>query len=435
MNTLDDLRATLDSGAATVHDHSTTARVAAVRGRARAVRRRRAAGGALAVALAVGGVSAVALLPGGERQLPPVDRSSGWDTAPTTIDAAGWRYRFAWLVGTEEARHVSDGLEASDRPRLVTWTTSGDDQDVTARLAAGDRWVSDADDFADHLWVPPGYEGEVRVEADEPGVALAVYEVDESVVPPGVSRDGVTFREHVGGHSLVDAVVGERGEADLAFDFTVPERPLSVTFTCAGLPAGHVVHVSLDGTRESVVAGRCDTSFDPGASLNHSFDDGIGVPPGGLSTARIWATTGMRGDRVAAGELPDLQLGLGLYALDDDQRVVAGLPLPELLESRGRLWQLRTVQEAGGQAPRLSRSFPRDGEPWLVTVVQDATGTTTTEVRVDGEVVETVVLGTGGPAAVPELLVPRGTTSLQSRVVRGRESLRHHGWALYAPVG
>ena len=57
MNTLQDLRSTLDAHAAEVTDSPSAMRVAAVAGRARVVRRRRAAGIAAAVVMVAGAVT------------------------------------------------------------------------------------------------------------------------------------------------------------------------------------------------------------------------------------------------------------------------------------------------------------------------------------------------------------------------------------------
>lgn len=446
-NGLDDLRRTLDAHAHDLSDTGLHARGGAVRGRVRVVRRRRAAGVALASVLAIGTATGVALLPGGPDAPQPAPPGRGatffGEQAPPTIESLGWTYRFAAAtVAEDDAEGGLDDVTASDRPRLVSWMTEGEDQDVRVLLDGERPWVSSADDFTDFAWVPPGYEGDVRVVADEPGVAVVMYEVDAAADPPaGVSRDGVVLRDQAGDRSLVGGVVGRRGETDLSFDFTVPETTLSVAHTCSGLPRGSAVHISMDGSDDGVIIGSCEEDFDPGASPSSAFPDGIGVPEGAGSRARIWVTKGMEGDPVDPADFPDAQLGLGLYAFDTEPELVAGTEVPRLVESRGRLWQYSfSASVEGAPAPRVQRrELPVDDGPWLVTSIRETTGTTRTRMAVEGATSvrewDTVTHEGGGSSSIPETYLPRGTTAVSVQVVAGAENVSRLGLAFYRLIG
>ena len=110
MNTLQDLRSTLDLHAADVTDTSAAERVASVAGRARVVRRRRAAGVAAAAVLAVGTATAITTIPGGG-DLRPAE-------APASMTSLGWRYELADTV-TEDGDRAELELQQYDLPRLV----------------------------------------------------------------------------------------------------------------------------------------------------------------------------------------------------------------------------------------------------------------------------------------------------------------------------
>jgi hypothetical protein len=439
-----DLRRTLDAHAHDLTDTRAHERAAAVRGRVRTVRRRRAAGVVAAAVLGVGTATGVTLLPGADTAPPATAPTSAravmGQEAPPSLESLGWTYEFTGLAADRGEASVRMGLERSDRPRLVSWMTSGEDQDVEVRLEDGERWVSAAGDFEDFMWVPPGYEGEVRVEAGRPGVAVAVYEVDETQVPAGVSRDGVVFREQAGDRSLVGARVGERGQTDVSFDFEAPEGTLSIVHTCSGLPRGYSVHISLTtGNPGGLVIGACEETFDPGASPSSSFPGGLAVPAGDEPRARIWVTKGMDSEPVDPADFPDAQLGLGLYAFDRPPARVAGMEAPQVVESRGRLWQLEDVAETRGAELRVEPTGSARA-PHLATVVRDTRGTTSSRLSIedasgkhatDGDVTHEG----GGRSATPELYLAPGTRAVTLEVLRGQDEVHRLGIAVYRLIG
>lgn len=430
MTDLRDLRRTLDAHAHDLHDAGLHDRAASVRGRVRTVQRRRASAVVAAAVLGIGTATGVALLP--DRPDPrPAGRTVLGEVAPATIRAAGWTYRFTERASTDDDSRVSAGLAESDRPRLVSWTTAGEDQDVRVRLEGGERWVSDADDFTDFMWVPPGYAGDVRVDADRPGVGLAIYEVDESVVPDGVTRDGITFRDRVGGQRLVGAEVGEPGETDLSFTFPEPEQTVSIAYTCRGLPRDAAVHISLDGSDHGAVIRGCDESFDPGSHTSYSFPEGIGVPAGQQPVARIWATRDMRDTTpLDPADFPDAVLGLGVYTFDEEPLRLAGMEVPRTVESRGRLWRLDFSQQVSG-APGIDRNLPAGSGPWLVTAAFEAGAGVSMRLRVGDRGGDTYGQSSPGAGAVPETLVPPGTRTVIFTATRGGDRVQRLGLAFY----
>ena len=368
MNTLNDLRATLDHHSGDVHDDPVVARVAAVEGRARAVRRRRAAGVATAAVLAVAGVAVVSALPGPDRVEPA--------SAPDTMTALGWTYRVDHSEATEGERIDADVLP-SDVPQLVSWATSGDDQDVRIRMN-GEESRSAASDFGDFVWLPPGWSGQVSVIGAEPGLTVTNYALDRSVTPEGVGEGETTFREDVAGRTLAGAAVGRPGQAEVGVPVAADPGELALAHTCEGLPPGYQVRVGLVGRQGYLSSGRdcAEDTFDPGGSPN------FGLPGQWRSGAalRIWVVR--RGQPVADGEIDDLRLGLAAYALADDPRTVAGHDFARVIEHAGKVWRLeRTVTGTGADLPRLT--VPASGDH-VVTDWVVASNRTPYAVSIDG---------------------------------------------------
>jgi len=381
LHSLHDLRATLDHRAGDVHDEVSPARVAAVEGRARAVRRRRAAGVAAAAVLAVAGVAVVSALPGPDRPEPA--------SAPDTMTALGWTYRVDHTTATEGDRIDADVLP-SDVPQLVSWATTGDDQDVRIRMN-GEESRSDASDFGDFVWLPPGWSGQVSVIGAEPGLTVTQYALDRSVSPEGVGEGVTTFREDVAGRTLAGAAFGEAGQAEMEVPVTAEPGELALAHTCEGLPLGYQVRVGLVGRPGYLSSGSgcAEDTFDPGGSPVLGFA-GRWRPGTAL---RIWVVR--HGEPVADGEIDELRLGLAAYALADDPRTVAGHDFARVIEHAGKVWRLeRTVTGPGTDLPRLT--VPAAGDH-VVTDWVVARTRTTYAVSIDGVSEEQTWIS--GPAA------------------------------------
>lgn len=421
MSTIHDLRNALEREAATVHDSPAAARVAAVRGRARAVRRRRTALGAVAALLVLGGMSTTALLPDDSSPDPADDRLLGDLLAPGTMSALGWDYEFDG-GDYDESRRVTIDVEPSDVPVLVSWGTDGRDS-VRVSTDGRERHASDAPDFGDHVLLPTGFAGRVQVTSQQPGVAVATYTLDESVAPPGVGEGPGAFRADVAGRRLLGAVYGEVGEASVEVDVRLPRRGLVWLATvCEGVPRGYDVHVSQSGVAGDVVFGSCQgPEFDPGGSA------GMGIPvlgaDGEPATFRMWLS---RAEPVEDGEAGDIRLGLGIYAEEGGTVDLAGSRVPRLVESSGHVWELAQWSEDDVR-PTLDLRGPG---PWLATLAVAGPDEAQYRLLADGEPVSSRYVTDGG--SVGEIYLPEGThPALSLDLVRDGSSLRAAGIAVY----
>jgi hypothetical protein len=372
-----------------VSDDLAIARVGAVTGRARVVRRRRAAGVGTAAVVALVTAAALSALPG-NRDVAPA-------RAPDSLTSLGWTYRLADTLRTGDDR-VREELERSELPRLVSWSTTGDDQQVVVRFN-GETWTSELADFGDFVWVPPNFGGEMTI-SGAAGLTMATYELDESVIPPGVGSGAATFREDVAGRELVGAAVGDLGQAELIVPVDAERGTLWLAHTCEGMPSrGYEVRIGVVGESGFFSSGDSCTSgsgFDPGGRPNL----GTPGPWGPGASLRITVTRG--GQVVPEGTLSDLRLGLAAYASSADLVVAAGHDFPRVIEHAGKVWQLDHVAEgAGAQLPRVT--VPDDGQyvvaNWVVASPQtpyvlSVDGSTEDQVWVSG-------IGASGSGARP----------------------------------
>lgn len=381
MTGIDDLRATLthraDEVVASATD--TVTRTAAVHDRVATVRRRRRAGAAAGVAAVLAVVGGVALLPSGSDGPDPATPTVAGLEAPQTLESLGWTYDFADAV--EGEGRVRLRLPASDRPRVVTWATAGDEQGVRVRSTGEDLRVAETD-FAGLVPVAPGEPA--RVVLDGVGrLGLAVYELGDEV-PAGVTEHGVTFRKRVADRTLVAAAVGRPGEPSVSLEAQPPAGSSGLAVLCTG-PAGARVDVTFDG-RPGYGLGCGDerSGFDPGARLAVE-----GLPR---------TFTSIEVEAVDADGRPleeDVQVGVGLYSIPESGQQLLGEPLPQLVEAEGRTWGLdrytvlrpedRTWQESltGAQA-RLVRVVSRG--PIELTASVSGLSPQTIDIGVEGPV-------------------------------------------------
>ena len=97
------------------------------------------------------------------------------------MSSLGYTYTFA--AGAVRARAGSGSTSLPpDGPRLVSWATSGPDDEVTLRGVDDRPRTVTTDDFGDFVRVPPQRDGTITV-TGEGDVALAVY--DLSGAAPG----------------------------------------------------------------------------------------------------------------------------------------------------------------------------------------------------------------------------------------------------------
>jgi hypothetical protein len=141
---------------------------------------------------------------------------------------------------------------------------------------------------------------------------------------------------------------------------------------------------------------------------------------------------------VDPARFPDVRLGLGLYAFETEPEVVAGMQVPRVVESRGRLWRLDSTSEISGAVLR-EKPWGTD-EPLLATLVRDTEGTTRSRIRIEDAGGRSVTDGDttqegGGSSATPEVYLPPGTRAVSLEVVAGEENVRALGLAFYRLIG
>ena len=426
MNTLQDLRDTLDAHAAAIHDDATHARTAAVRGHARAVRRRRAVAVGGAAAVAVAAVVAGSVLPG-DRDPVPADRQLIGKVAPATIESLGYTYDF--LEGVEGGDQPATlRLTASDEPRLVSWASGADRVRVDGNVE-GFRTRSEATDFDDFMVVPAGQPVRLTARAGDAATALAVYELGDER-PPGVTVDGITFRERIGSGELLAARIGDPGQSELGFEVTLPTGgEVRLAELCHGeLPEGYWVNVEV-GDAGAIGSGGCGGDpFDPGAGSGYTFD----VRPadaGDTVPVRAWVSRRFEGPAVT---VEDVRLGAGVYDLGEPAAVVAGWSMPELYEHDGHLWRFVRA-EVGDPRERAVAVRNETAELLLAVGSYRAAGSARVEFRsapADGVVVSS---GGGSGSDLRAVLAP-GSPPARLRA-RGAVSPRTElGFALYTRV-
>ncbi|HEX6149006.1 hypothetical protein [Nocardioides sp.] len=367
-NTLHDLRETLDRHAADVHDETAAARVAAVAGRARVVRRRRAAGVGAAAVLAAAAALAVPTLTS-DRTPQPANRTVLGSAAPESLTSLGWTYHFAGSAEDTDQDRLRFGIERRQAPQLLTWTTAGEDQRVVVRTDDGERTVSGAADFTDFVWLRPGYEGDVTVRAEGPGVGIALYQLGDER-PEGITVDGITFRQQVADQTLIDGVIGDVGDTDVSLEFTVPDGGLRISELCTGVPTGYWVNVEVEDRGPLSIGGCSETPpIDAGSADATSYDPGD-FPAGEKVTARTWVSRRVEGPAV---ELPGARLGVAAYVVAEPAGRVAGHDAPTLVEYDGHLWEYdgQLTREPGTPVLEYTNT---DGVPQLVQSMYSGAG-------------------------------------------------------------
>ncbi|WP_243056741.1 hypothetical protein [Nocardioides sp. SR21] len=337
MNTIDDLRSTLDRHTDALDDTERLVRADAVRSRVRTVRRRRAAAVAVAaVVVLVVATATVGLVRGGES---PQPAGLGDVDVPAEVSVHGFGYRLADTV-----RASADGtidLDESRGPRAVTLVATGLGSGQAtlwsgywpiARVRGGEQISPVTTDVLTDL----------RVEfEDAPAAAraeLAVYSPDGDL-PPGVAHDGVVFRQQWGDQELVAAAFGEAGgEATAeAPDLT---RDMDVSPFCRSETSDLWLHT--EGTNGGMPCADFDQGSDPGPANQ----DWLGSPDPERPDYSVYVTQGRNGPRADG---VDVTFGFGIYRQGVPTTEVLGADHPTVLEAVGRTWQLDEVldREAG----------------------------------------------------------------------------------------
>jgi hypothetical protein len=403
MNTLSDLRSTLEEHAERVPDGEAVVRTAAVRHRVSVVRRRRRAVAAGGLALVVATVIGVVGVQRASSTPPPVVFGV---PAPETITSLGYTYRSDGRAETFDGSS-SMRLESSTEPRLLSWTTEHATT-VRLRLPDGEHWTSRASGFRDFVVIPPGPAGTLRVSAAEGRVGVATYDVTDAQ-PDGVTRDGVTFRRTVADTPLVAAVIGAKGQTVARTSFTAVSGRVRIGVLCTGAPAGSLVHVAVGGFESS---GGCDhSSFDPGSDVRATSELGLRD-----HRLRVWVSAAHTSKPLPAGSADEVRIGVGLYGPVASERV-AGFALDRVIEYGGHSWVL-------GRAIRMPASpvrFTGGVEPSLavVTLPMDRAGITRMSFHATGMPLDQTAFSGQGAGSTGPYWVPAGARVTVTRSTPG----------------
>ncbi|HET7431750.1 MAG TPA: hypothetical protein VFJ89_09615 [Nocardioides sp.] len=412
MNTLTDLRRTLDQHADDVADPAAVARTAAVHHRISVVRRRRQAvsGGALALVLAAVGLTALQV-----RQDAPVSPTGPvvlGERAPGSIRSLGYAYD---ATGRTQVIDGSGTIEVAGAttPRLLSWTLR-DASSVRFTLPGDEVHRTEVSHFRDFLYVPAGQAASIPVRVAGGSVGVATYALSDRVTPPGYTEDGVTYRSTVAGTPLLTARI-EDGTTELTTSYVEPHGQVRIAVMCSGLPHGYTLNVSLNGQgRISSGGAPCDSdgTFDPGASAATQIPQ---HHPGRLVRMRVWISTSMRdATPVPAARLPHLRMGVGVYG-PVDMVGVGGWVQPRTIEAQGHTWTVGDVNE--GRSGRVL-ALARHGSDRLATVAWHTHGRTTVSFRTDHTTPAGSGSAGGGKAAISDLWVP-ATTMPRASLRRG----------------
>jgi hypothetical protein len=421
MNTVTDLRRTLDRHADAVVDPAAVARTTAVHHRVAVVRRRRRAlaGGTVAAAVVVAGVVAVQLR--SDPSPSPAGPVVLGQRAPATISSLGYVYD---ATGTSQVVHGRGtvAVARSSTPTLLSWTT---DSPATVTFVLPDDEVhrTRVTAFHDFLQVPAGIAARVRVRvADDASVGIATYALGDTR-PAGYTRAGVTYRATVAGAPLLGASVGDLGATSVTTSFVAPHGPVSIGAMCSRLPDGYAVNVDFgNGGPVSSTACDSDGSFDPGAA---SFTSFRAEHPGVATSVRIWISRSIQDTHVVpAGSIPGLRLGVGLYGPVRQQRI-AGAEVPVEIESRGHTWRLASSYTTRHGVARVGPAT----QDQMASVVWHTRGHTVVDVAI-GSQTPTGSSSPGGQGGLPDLWVPDGGT-VRAHLAQGAGRL---GVAVYERV-
>lgn len=371
MNTLQDLRDTLDAHAAGIPDDASVARTSAVRRRARALRRRRTAAVGAAAVLAIVGASVVPLL-GGDHTPIPGDRELIGKVAPATLSSLGYTYHF--VEGVEGGENpASIRLRPADGPRLITWAADADHVRVDADVESY-ATRSRHSDFDDFVFVPAAESTRLTIRAGGADAAIAVYELGDER-PAGYTVDGMTFREQVADEQLLGAGIGKEGDAEVTFDLFLPPRHVRFTGLCRGeIPKGYWFNVEVGDEGRFSTSGCTDDGFDPGVGNGGAFF----VLPGEAGdrvTARAWVSRRPEGEAVA---IDDARIGAAVYDVGDPAGVVAGHDVPWLMEDGGKLWRFSSSHTAHFTGSERTTATNSRREPVLVAGYFQGVGPRTT---------------------------------------------------------
>lgn len=402
MNSIDDLRRTLDTHAQDAH-HGVDA--GALSDRIRTARRRRNATRGGVAALTVAAVAAAALTIAPWNRLPDgtaVELLGA--NAPATVEAGGLTYRYSEHV-------VADGKEATidigtkERPRLLMWVTEGSGQSVTIAASEGDApevpsgpaWTSTSPDFDDWFAPDSWATGKFTVTgAQNSGrVGVVLYELDASAPSASLFLNEKNLNQApaatVPGTDLVDWAVGAPGQTELTVDWPgglSADQAGDVSLACRNLPDDHWIEWGTDPDWRGISTTGCAETDGP--ALGHtSLFSGDNSDEATRLRVRI-----LDKDRkpVPDGTFPDFRVAVATWTVDVDastaqEKEDGDLGTPRTIARHGHLWALeQTLESTKGvsfkssdssrpQLARVQTSVPDvdRGDPFSTELIADGT--------------------------------------------------------------
>lgn len=344
-----DIREVLQRQAAAVEDTRHGDRIGEVRDRIRTVRRRRASLVSAAAVVLVGAVVlGSSLLPGrnGDGATPA---SLAGHRVPVFTTSLGYEFRYADSAVGDDGT-LSVGLPRSSEPRLVRWASADDRGRLVLDPGTGaEPWTGPAGDFDGFALIPAGNRSKVTLSqrgTTKPGkVALAVYDLTRPA--PGLTVDGITFRDEVQGGRLLGAGIGRPGAGSVRFPVRATRGQLNLRVFCAG-GAQQRLAIEVDGDPQGEVGCGNPASYDP-ASTSSSL---------GLRARKAGSQVLLRlldADGTAATAKPGDRLGGGVYSL------LAHPGQPLVVEEGGHHWQRTAVHRTPRGQPTATFQVAGDG--------------------------------------------------------------------------
>lgn len=374
MNTLDDLRVSLESHSHDAAGLDPAARSSQLKGRIAAERRRRNAvrsGLAVAVVAAVVSVASLPALLDRDDTPSVADRTTLGEVAPASYTALGLTYEFASHTSTRTGTEVTldPDPDADGHPSLLTWTTTEPGATVTVTESGSENvlWSSDAGSFTDHVVLDQLRGVPVTVTSSAPGVAVALYAFDEDAPIAGASSHGATFRQEVAGRQLLVGDFAELGATRLHLRYDEPtQKEISLAVHCSGEATADVaVQMRLNGKVVTSGTGCGDPRDHTGVGA-YVFPVAKYLRDGRLDV-EVELARSTTDDRPVTGKHPDVLLGAALYEpaqFSDFEGLLSGTTL----EHSGHLWTIASDVRSQ-PADRISADLGTD-QPHLVSGVQ-----------------------------------------------------------------
>lgn len=375
----------LDQHSHDIHDLPAGERLASVRQRVRRTRQRRRAVVAGGAAAAVAVVAVALVLPDGDsRPDPAASRTdlAGHD-APASFTSLGSTYAFD-RAETDDDGSLSISLGDSDTPRLIAWATSDGRADLRApglvlTPDSSAKITGVPATFGSFEYVAPGADvGKVTVSTpDGDGdVAIAVYELSE--LAPGVTSDGLVYRDEVAGQPLLDAAWGAEGETTLTLEVPATGRAMTLEADCWGVPDAWI-DIAVGGAFTS--SGQCSTD-----TPLLSGEQGQQIPrraPGTTVRVEVRMTSGPDSD--VALSAPAAHLGAALYEKAGSAEAIGDFPLAPILEEGGHTWQLASAATADPGLTQVRGQVVVADTPKLIVFVGAGLGRGSLRAGIDGE--------------------------------------------------